>query len=41
MAAKQVERQQYAEAPRDPDGTLYRPGQSGRTRGTGGAEAQR
>jgi len=41
MAAKQVDRQQYQEPPRDPEGTLYRPGGSGRTRGTGGVEAPR
>jgi len=42
MAAKQVDRQHYEERPRNPDGTLNRPGEStgvsGRTHGTGGAE---
>jgi short-subunit dehydrogenase len=38
MSAKQVDRQQYDEAPRNPDGTLYTPGQSGQTHGSGGAE---
>lgn len=36
MAAKQADRQQYDEPPRDPSGTLYSPGESGRTRGSGG-----
>ncbi len=34
MAAKQVDRQNYDEAPRNPDGTLYRAGESGRTHGS-------
>lgn len=33
MSAKQAERQQYDEAPRDPEGTLYKPGETGRKRG--------
>ena len=41
MAAKQAGRQQYDEPPRDPEGTLDKPGEdgqvSGRKRGTGGA----
>jgi short-subunit dehydrogenase len=41
LSAKQADRQQYAEPPRDPDGTLYRPGESGRTHGSGGVEAHR
>jgi NADP-dependent 3-hydroxy acid dehydrogenase YdfG len=36
MAAKQADRQQYDEPPRDPAGTLFTPGESGRTRGSGG-----
>jgi short-subunit dehydrogenase len=38
MSAKQVDRQNYHEPPRNPDGTLYRAGESGRTHGTGGTE---
>src|SRR4051812_40304549 len=37
LQAKQAGRQQYDEPPRDPDGTLYKPGQSGHTRGSGPA----
>jgi short-subunit dehydrogenase len=37
ISAKQADRQQYDEPPRDPEGTLYRPGQSGRVHGEGGA----
>jgi len=37
MAAKYVNKQQYDEPPRDPDGTLYVPGESGHTHGTGPA----
>ena len=33
MSAKQAERQQYDEPPRDPEGTLYKPGETGRKRG--------
>jgi short-subunit dehydrogenase len=36
MEAKQAERQQYDEPPRDPEGTLYKPGESGRKHGSGG-----
>jgi short-subunit dehydrogenase len=36
--AKQADRQHYDEPPRDPEGTLNRPGESGRIRGTGGVE---
>ena len=36
VAARQADRQQYAEPPRDPVGTLYTPGESGRTNGSGG-----
>lgn len=36
MAALQADRQQYNEPPRDPSGTLYTPGESGRTHGSGG-----
>jgi short-subunit dehydrogenase len=42
MSAKYADRQQYDEPRRQPEGTLYRPGEatgvSGRTRGTGGRE---
>jgi short-subunit dehydrogenase len=44
MSAKHVNRQQYDERPRDPDGTLYQPSEKtrvvGRTSGTGGREKQ-
>jgi short-subunit dehydrogenase len=33
MSAKQADRQQYDEPPRDPEGTLYKPGEEGRTHG--------
>lgn len=36
VAAKQADRQQYDEPPRDPAGTLFTPGRSGRVRGSGG-----
>lgn len=36
LAAKQVRRQQYDEPPRDPEGTLRKPSNSGRVHGTGG-----
>jgi short-subunit dehydrogenase len=36
MEAKQVARQQYDEPPRDPEGTLYKPGESGHKHGSGG-----
>lgn len=36
MAAAQADRQQYDEPPRDPAGTLYTPGESGHTHGSGG-----
>jgi short-subunit dehydrogenase len=41
MSAKQVDRQQYNESPRDPEGTLYKPGEEGRVHGLHpvGAEA--
>jgi short-subunit dehydrogenase len=42
MAAKQVNRMQYDELPRNPDGALYRPSQqtevAAQTHGTGGRE---
>ncbi len=42
MSAKQVDRQQYDERPRNPDGALYQPSENtnvvGRTSGTGGKE---
>jgi short-subunit dehydrogenase len=38
LAAMQADRQQYDEPPRDPAGTLYVPGGSGETRGSGGQE---
>jgi short-subunit dehydrogenase len=37
MSAKQVDRQQYNEPPRNPQGTLYEAGEGGHIRGTGGA----
>lgn len=36
MSAKQASRQQYDEPPRNPDGTLYRPGGGGGVHGSGG-----
>jgi len=33
LSAKQVDRQQYDEAPRNPDGALYQPGETGKIRG--------
>jgi hypothetical protein len=33
LAAKQADRQQSDEPARDPEGTLYKPGESGRTHG--------
>lgn len=39
-SAKQADRQQYQEPPRDPEGTLYKPGESGRTHGSGGVEEE-
>lgn len=36
MEARQANRQQYDEAPRDPDGALYRPGGTGEIHGAGG-----
>lgn len=38
MAAKQVDRQQYAESPRHPEGTLFSAGESGQVRGSGGVD---
>jgi short-subunit dehydrogenase len=38
MAAAQVDRQQYAEPPRNPAGALFSAGESGRTHGSGGRE---
>lgn len=35
LFAKQVKRQQYDEPPRRPEGTLYKPGETGRIMGTG------
>ena len=35
LSAKQADRQQYDEAPRDPEGTLYKPGEEGRIHGEG------
>ncbi|AKJ29489.1 SDR family oxidoreductase [Caldimonas brevitalea] len=37
MSARQAERQQYDEPPRDPEGTLYRAGHRGQVHGQGGA----
>jgi short-subunit dehydrogenase len=39
IEARQAERQQYDEPPRDPEGTLRKPGEAGRTHGVGGREA--
>lgn len=39
MAAKQADRQQRDERPRNPEGTLYHPGEAGRTHGRGNARA--
>jgi short-subunit dehydrogenase len=36
MAKKQAGDQHYAEPPRDPEGTLYKPGESGEVHGAGG-----
>jgi short-subunit dehydrogenase len=41
MSAMQNDRQQRPEPPRDPDGTLYKPGESGRTQGEGAASAEK
>jgi len=38
LAAKQVDRQHYEEPPRDPAGTLHKPGRTGRVKGTGPME---
>ncbi|MFO0614436.1 MAG: SDR family oxidoreductase [Polyangiaceae bacterium] len=38
LSAKQAYRQQYDEPPRDPEGTLRKPGNSGRIHGSGGKE---
>ena len=37
MSARQAERQQHDEPPRDPEGTLFRPGCGGQVHGEGGA----
>ena len=39
MAAMQADRQQHDEPPRDPEGTLYKPGESGRIHGEGRSAA--
>jgi short-subunit dehydrogenase len=39
MSAMQVDRQQYDESPRDPEGTLYKPGEEGRIHGLKPVEA--
>jgi len=39
MSAKQADRQQYDAAPRDPEGTLYKAGETGRKRGMKPPEA--
>jgi short-subunit dehydrogenase len=36
MSAKQADRQQYNEPPRNPEGTLYKAGEGGRIHGSGG-----
>lgn len=41
MSAKQAGRQQYDEMPRNPEGTLNRPGESGHTKGSGPSSAPR
>jgi short-subunit dehydrogenase len=41
VAKKISSKQQYDEPPRDPEGTLHKPGHSGRTRGVKPKEAQR
>lgn len=38
MSAMQADRQQRDQAPRDPAGTLYKPGEAGRTHGHGSAD---
>ncbi|HYG63825.1 MAG TPA: SDR family oxidoreductase [Thermoanaerobaculia bacterium] len=35
LSSKQADRQQYNEPPRDPEGTLYKPGEEGRIHGEG------
>jgi short-subunit dehydrogenase len=40
MSAKQMDRQQYDETPRDPEGTLYKPGEEGRKHGLKPVEAE-
>ncbi len=40
MGQQYFEKQQYEEPPRDPSGTLYKPGHSGRTYGSGGQRAK-
>jgi short-subunit dehydrogenase len=37
LSAKQAQRQQHDEPPRDPEGTLFKPGRSGRVHGESGA----
>jgi short-subunit dehydrogenase len=39
-SALQADRQQYHEPPRAPEGTLYKPGESGQTHGSGGVEKE-
>ena len=39
MARKQARRLQYDEQPRDPAGTLYKPGESGQVHGSGGVRS--
>ena len=38
LSAKQADRQQYDEPPRQPEGTLYKPGEQGRIHGSGERE---
>ncbi len=40
MGQKYFDKQQYEEPPRDPSGTLYKPGHSGRVYGSGGKRAK-
>ena len=41
MSKSYAERQQYDEPPRNPEGTLFQPGETGSVRGSGGAEEGR
>ena len=41
MSRSYADRQQYEEPPRNPEGTLFKPGETGSVRGSGGAEEGR